>query len=140
MDYKQPLPVPDADTKPFWDGCREHRLTFQKCGECGHVRWPPSIICPRCHSQNMLWISSSGRGTIYSYVVYHQTYHPAFKDKLPYVVAIVEMEEGPHLLSNITGSNHDELKCDLPVVVHWEDVTEEISLPKFKLLGPRDER
>jgi uncharacterized OB-fold protein len=139
MNDERPLPKPNADTKPFWDGCCQHQLRFQKCRECGHVRWPPSIICPNCHSQNAIWILSSGRGKIYSYVVHHQAYHPAFRDKLPYVVAIVELEEGPHLLTNIIGSAHDHLRCDLPVVVNWEDVTQEISLPKFNLVDRRDE-
>ena len=139
MESERPLPVPNADTKPFWDGCRQHQLRFQKCGECGHVRWPPSIICPKCHSQNTEWILSSGRGKIYSYAVHHQAYHPAFRDKLPYVVAIVELDEGPHLLTNIIGSPHDQLECDLAVTVTWEDVTGEISLPEFKLLDRRDE-
>jgi uncharacterized OB-fold protein len=71
--------------------------------------------------------------------VYHQAYHPAFKDRLPYVVAIVELDEGPRLLSNIIGSPQDQLGCDLPVIVTWEDVTEEISLPQFKLLDRGDE-
>ena len=139
MNDERPLPKPNGDTKPFWDGCRQHQLKFQKCSECGQVRWPPSIICPNCHSQDATWILSSGRGKIYSYVIYHQAPHPAFKDKLPYVVAIVELEEGPHLLTNIIGSPHDHLRCDLPVVVTWEDVTKEISLPKFNLVDRCDE-
>ena len=132
MDNQRPLPLINGDTKTFWDGCRDHLLKFQKCRECGHVRWPPSIICPKCHAQGSEWILSSGRGKIHSYVVYHQAFHPAFKEKLPYVVAIVELAEGPRILSNIVGSPHDQLRCDLAVSVTWEDVTEEVSLPLFR--------
>jgi len=132
VSYKKPLPVPDADSKPFWEGCRKHELVFQKCAECGQVRWPPSIICPECLSQNTEWIDSGGRGKVYTYVVYHQAFHPAFEDELPYVVAVVELEEGPLLLSNIVGCPHDFVKCEMPVEVTWEDITEEFSLPKFR--------
>jgi len=132
VSYKKPLPVPDADSQPFWEGCRKHRLRIQKCAECGQVRWPPSIVCPECLSQNTDWIVSGGRGKVYTYVVYHQAFHPAFEEELPYVVAVVELEEGPLILSNIVGCPHDFVKCEMPVEVTWEDITEEFSLPKFQ--------
>ena len=132
MTYDKPLPKPDEDRKPFWDGCRAHKLLFQKCKDCKHVRWPASILCPKCHSQHTDWIQSSGSGKVYTYVVYHQTFLPAFKKTLPYVVAVVALEEGPHILTNIVGCRHDQVKCDMPVTVCWEDVTEEYSLPKFR--------
>ena len=135
MEYKKPLPKPNDDNRLFWEGCREHQLRFQKCVDCGHVRWPPSIICPICYSDNTDLITTSGRGTIFSFVVYHTAFHPAFEDDLPYVVAIVELEEGPRLLTNIVNCSHDELRCDLAVEVVWDDVTEEISLPKFSPLS-----
>ena len=116
MVYKKPLPRVNPDTKPFWDGCREHTLCFQKCVECDHVRWPPSMICPECHAARMD----------------RRAFDKAFKDDLPYVTAIVRLEEGPHLLTNITGCNPENVRCDMPVEVVWEDVTEEISLPKFR--------
>ncbi|MEA3224284.1 MAG: Zn-ribbon domain-containing OB-fold protein [Thermodesulfobacteriota bacterium] len=132
MSYNKPLPKINADTRPFWSGCKEHGLRFQRCKECGFVRWPPSIICPKCHSKNTEWIVASGRGKVYTYVVYHMAYHQGFKDELPYVVAIIELEEGPHFLSNIVGCGPDKVKIDMPVEIEWEDVTEEFSLPKFK--------
>jgi len=132
MEYLKPLPKLNADTKPFWDGCRNHELRFQKCTECGHVRWPPSIICPLCYSNRTEWIRASGKGKVFSFVVYHKAYHPAFEADLPYVVAIVELEEGPHFLTNIVGCDPDAVSCEMPVNVIWEDVTEEFSLPKFR--------
>ena len=89
MEYLKPLPKLNADTKPFWNGCSDHELRFQKCMECGYVRWPPSIICPLCYSNKTEWIRASGKGKVFSFVVYHKPYHPAFKIDLPYVVAIV---------------------------------------------------
>ena len=132
MTYEKPLPQPNADTKPFWDGCKEHQLRFQKCGGCGHVRWPPSIICPMCYSSSTKWIVASGKGKLYTYAIYHRAYHKAFKNDLPYVAGIVELEEGPHILSNIIDSDPNALRCDMPVEVVWEDITEEFSLPKFR--------
>lgn len=132
MSYNKPLPQPNPDTKPFWNGCKQHELRFQKCVNCGHVRWPPSIICPRCHSKKNEWIVSSGEGTVYTFAVYHLKYHEEFEDILPYTTAIVELEEGPHILSNIVKCDSSEIHCGMAVEVVWEDVTEDVSLPKFK--------
>ena len=132
MSDKKPLPQPNADTAPFWDGCREHELRFQKCAECGHIRWPASILCPTCHSQKTLWVTAKGRGKIYSYVIYHRAYHPGFEKDVPYVVALVELDEGPRMLTNIIGCRKEAVQCDMPVEVEWEDMEENISLPKFR--------
>ncbi len=132
MENLKPLPKVNADTRQFWDGCKSHELRFQKCKDCGHIRWPASIICPLCHSDNTKWIVASGKGKVFTFVVYHEAYHPAFEADLPYVVAIVELEEGPHFLTNIVGCNPGEVRCEMPVQVIWEDVTAEFSLPKFK--------
>lgn len=132
MEYKKPLPQPNADTRPFWDGCKKHQLRFQSCRVCGHVRWPPSIICPMCYSSDTEWIAASGKGKVYTFAVFHQGYHKSFEHDLPYVTAVVELDEGPHLLSNIVGCEPDEVKCDMPVEVMWEDVSEDFSLPRFK--------
>ena len=131
MTYMKPLPQPNADTKAFWDGCKEHQLRFQKCHDCEHVRWPPSVICPLCYSRYTDWIVASGKGIIYTFAVYHHSYNKAFDNEIPYVTAIIELEEGPHILSNIVDCNPGELKCDMPVSVVWDDITEEFSLPKF---------
>ena len=132
MADSRPLPKPNTDTRPFWQGCKEHKLRFQKCSHCDHVRWPPSIICPACHSAETEWIVVSGRGSIYSYVVYHSAFHPAFKDDLPYVTAVVRLAEGPLILTNIVDCTHSELECDMPVEVVWDDSSKEFSLPKFR--------
>ena len=132
MVYDRPFPKPNADTKPFWEGCQRNQLRFQKCRHCGHIRWPPSIICPNCHSPDTEWIVASGKGMIYSYVVYHVAFHPAFKSDLPYVTAIVKLTEGPLILTNIVGCKPSEIKCDMPVGVVWDDSIQGFSLPKFK--------
>ncbi|HEY42285.1 MAG TPA: Zn-ribbon domain-containing OB-fold protein [Dehalococcoidia bacterium] len=134
MVYQKPLPKPNADDRFFWEGCKEHKLLFQKCLDCGLVRWPPSIICPNCHSNATEVIEVAGRGKIYTYAVYHQAYHPGFEKDLPYVTAVIELDGGPHFLSNLIDCEPDEVKCDMPVEIVWEDITKEFSLPKFKLV------
>jgi uncharacterized OB-fold protein len=131
-NHSKPLPNVNDDTREFWSGCKEHELRFQQCKDCGHVRWPPSMICPRCHSRNAQSIVSSGKGKVYTFAIYHVAYHPGFQDDLPYVVADVELEEGPRLLTQIVDCAHDEIVCDMPVAVKWEEITEEFSLPKFR--------
>jgi len=130
--YDRPLPKPNSDTKPFWEGCQRHQLRFQKCCHCDHIRWPPSVICPNCHSSDAVWIVASGKGMIYSYVVYHVAFHPAFKSDLPYVTAVVKLTEGPCILTNIVGCRPSEIKCDIPVMVVWDDSIQGFSIPKFK--------
>jgi uncharacterized OB-fold protein len=132
VEYNKPFPNVNRDSKEFWAGCKSHELRFQKCKTCGHVRWPPSILCPMCYSKDTKWIVAEGKGRVYSFAVYHVAYHPGFENDLPYVVADVELEEGPRLLTNIVGCRPDVVKCDMPVEVTWEDITEECSLPKFK--------
>lgn len=132
MTYNKPLPKINADTKEFWNGCRQHLLKIQKCGDCGFVRYPPSFICPRCHSTETEWISASGKGSVYSFTVNHVAFHPAFLEDLPYVVAVVKLDEGPHMLTNIVGCDPADVRCDMPVEIAWEDVTDEFSLPKFR--------
>lgn len=131
-EYNKPLPNVNGDTKEFWAGCKEHQLRFQRCKSCGHVRWPASFICPMCYSKETKWIVAEGKGKVYTFAVYHVAYYPAFEIELPYVVVDVELEEGPRLINNIVGCQPDEVKCEMPVEMVWNDITEEFSLPKFK--------
>jgi uncharacterized OB-fold protein len=135
MSFDSPLPKPNADTRPFWEGCRRKELRFQKCRDCGHVRWPPSIMCPECHATDTEWIVADGRGVIYSYVVYHVAFHPAFKDKLPYVTAVVELHEGPRILTNIVDCDPSALRCDMPVEVIWGEIDRKLHLHRFRPAG-----
>jgi len=132
MAHEKPLPQPNADNVFFWDGCREHKLLVQKCLSCGLVRWPPSLICPGCNSRETEVIEATGKGKVYTYAIYHQAYHPGFESDIPYVTAVIELDEGPHFLSNLVGCEHNEIRCEMQVEVVWEGVSAEFSLPKFK--------
>lgn len=135
MPIDTPLPKINADNRFFWEGCTKHELRFQQCSDCGHVRWPPSDRCPRCLATGTSGLISKGIGRVYTFAVYHTAFHPGFKADLPYTVAVVALDEGPRLLSNIVGCAPDSVTCDMPVEVVWEDVDEEIALPKFRPLA-----
>lgn len=128
----RPLPVTDEDTKPFWDYCKAHELRVQKCSQCGELRYPPSPICPHCMSMTAEWAKLSGKGKVFSYIIVRRPYHPAFAKEMPYVAAIIELQEGIRMLSNVTGCKWDEVKIDMPVEVAFEDVSPEFALPKFR--------
>jgi uncharacterized OB-fold protein len=132
MTYEKPLPVINEDNAVYWEYCRKHELRMQKCSHCGHIRFPASILCPECHSMDSEWTKLSGKGKVYSYIIYRLAYHPSYKDDIPYTVGIIHLDEGPRLESNITGCQPEDIQIDMPVQVYFDDVTEDISLPKFR--------
>lgn len=130
--YTKPLPVPSPESQPFWDGARAHRLTIPNCSACGNCWFPPSTLCPGCGSADHGWIDASGRGRVHSFVTYHRLYHPGWEGEIPYVVAIVELEEGARLYANIVDIPVDDVRCDMAVEAIFDDVTEEVTLVKFR--------
>lgn len=127
----KPLPVATEDSQPFWEGCKSRELLIQRCDDCGHNRFPPSVICPRCMSMNAQWIKVSGKAKVYSWTIFHQVYYPAFD--LPYNVAIVELAEGPRMHTNIVGCKDEDIYIDMPLELVWEQIEDQdMFLPKFK--------
>jgi uncharacterized OB-fold protein len=133
-EYNKPLPRPNRLSAPFWEGTKRHELLLQRCDACGHVWFPPSTRCPRCLSTDYTWSKASGRGKVWSWIVMWQRYFPSFEADIPYNVAYVELDEGPRLMTNIVGCANGAIYCDMPVVVFFDDVTPEITLPKFRPL------
>jgi uncharacterized OB-fold protein len=131
-DYRKPLPIPSSNSAPFWEGCRNHELLMQRCDRCGNFTFPPSGHCTQCLASTLTWTKTSGRGKIYSYVVYHRAYHPGFEQEIPYVVALVELDEGPRLITNIVGCDVRSVCCDTPVEVIFEDAADQTTLYKFR--------
>jgi uncharacterized OB-fold protein len=131
-EYNKPIPVPSAESQAYWDGLRDRKLLMPRCDACGKYWFPPSLLCPHCNATNWTWASTSGRGRIFSYVVYHRVYHPGFADEVPYAVAVIELDEGPRMVSNVIGIAPDKLACDLRVQVVYQPITDTITLPKFK--------
>jgi uncharacterized protein len=129
--YLKPLPRPSVESQPFWDAARAHRLMLQKCRSCGKFWFPPSQRCMHCLSGEHDWTEVKGTGRVFSFVTYHRLYHKGWKTDLPYVVAVIELDEGPRLLSTITGCPVDKVACDMRVKVVFDDVTTDATLPKF---------
>jgi uncharacterized OB-fold protein len=125
-----PLPRPSQLSRPHWDGCREGVLRVQRCGRCGHRIFIPHPTCTHCHADALSWVTSSGRGTVYSYTIVHRPPRPAFE--VPYVVAIVELEDGWHMLTNLVEVAPEAVHVGMPVEVHFRAMSDEVTLPYFR--------
>lgn len=128
----KPLPQITPEAKEFWEGCRRRELLIQKCLACGVLRHYPRIMCSNCGSWDTEWVRASGKGKVYSWTVGHQAFHPGFVEDVPYASVIVELNEGVRLMTNVIDVNPEELYIGMPVEVVFEDVTDEITLPKFR--------
>ena len=129
---EKPLPRPSEDSAPFWEAAFKHELRMQRCNDCAHLRFPPALLCARCLSANAEWTRLSGRGTIYSWVIVHQSQHPAFNPDAPYNVVIVELEEGPRLHGNLLDCANDAIRIGLPVEVVFDEVSGDTALVKWR--------
>jgi uncharacterized OB-fold protein len=125
-----PLPAANAETLPWWEAAREHRLTAQRCTTCGALRHPPGPVCPACGSTQSDWQELSGRGVVYTFTVVHQQFVPA---DVPYVVVAVELEEGVRMVSNLVDASPSDIRIGQRVEVTWEDMGPALSLPRFRI-------
>jgi len=132
---EKPIPVITTESRPFWDGCRDGRLMLQQCGDCGGWIYYPRALCTHCHSDNLEWKQASGEGVIYSYTVCRRPAGPAFKEEVPYVVALIDLKEGPRMLSNVIGCAPEAVRIGQDVRVRFEALNDEVTLPKFELAG-----
>lgn len=130
--YAKPLPTLDDGNRPFWDAAKQGQLKLQQCTDCRHIRYPISHVCPKCLSEKSSWTALSGRGTVFSTIVFHQVYHQAFAQDVPYNVSLVQLEEGPRMFSNVVGVPPSSVKVGDAVQVVFGAVTPEITLPRFK--------
>ncbi len=131
-EYQFPLPMANMDDKSFWEGCRRHELLVKKCSKCGAIRFFPDLMCRQCHSFEYECIKASGKGQIWSFTTTHHAFRPGLKEHVPYTLIQVKLEEGPVLYSNIVDCKPENIECDMPVEVVFEDITEEVTLPKFR--------
>lgn len=133
-EYRKPLPRP-ADpqlTQPFWDAAKRHELVMPRCRRCNSYFWYPRQECPNCLLRDWQWEKVSGRGRLYTFTIVRQPQNPAFNEDVPYAYAIVQLEEGPRMITNIVGCPVEDLKVDMPVVAEFDDVTPEVTLVKFR--------
>jgi uncharacterized OB-fold protein len=130
--HKKPLPRVDEESKGFWEACARHELYLQRCRSCAALRYYPRALCPRCLADDTDWVLSSGKGSVYTYTVTYQNQAPGFREELPYVLAYVELDEGVRMLTNIVDCAPEEVRIGMPVQVTFEDVSDGVSLPRFK--------
>ncbi len=133
-DAKRPLPsLDEMDTAPFWSATKDKRLTYQKCDNCGAVVWHPRRHCTGCVDGTLSWHEASGAGTVYTFSVVRQSYHPFFRSLVPYAVAWIDLDEGPRILSNVVGVDDptSDISCGMKVKVSWEE-HDELNVPLFE--------
>jgi uncharacterized protein len=129
---KKPVPVVNDWARPFWDAARQEKLVIQKCNDCERHIFYPRIACPHCSSDNVEWTEACGKGVVYSYTVVENNAPSSFINDIPYVVAVVRLDEGVQMLSNIVGCDPYKVTCDMAVEVTFERLDDEFILPKFK--------
>lgn len=130
---KKPVPVVNPWVKPFWDAAREGKLIFQRCKKCGANIFYPRIACTNCFSDELEWVESCGKGTVYTYTVVESNCPSAFVGDLPFVIAVVKLAEpGVQMLTNIVDCDPAAVRCDMPVEVVFEPLDENFTLPKFR--------
>ncbi len=131
----QPKPLPNitAMNRPFWEAAQRGELSMQRCNDCNHYRYPISEFCPRCLSEAVTWTKLSGRGEVFSALVFYQVYNQAFRKDVPYNVSLIQLEEGPRMFSNVIGVPPMDVKVGDKVAVVFDRVNELVTVPRFKL-------
>jgi uncharacterized OB-fold protein len=132
--YNKPIPIPQPESDNYWEGAKAGELRLRKCDDCNQAYFYPRNICPDCGNNNTSWITASGKAKIHTFAIVHRPPHPGFMDDIPYVPAIVELEEGPRMATQIVNVEADpsKISIDMEVKVVFESITDEISLPKFE--------
>lgn len=133
-EYRKPLPNPlnREASAPFWEAARRHELVMPRCRMCDQLFFYPREICPLCLGSAIDWVRVSGRGRLHSFTVIHQPAHPAFRDDVPYIYALVQLDEGPRMIANLVDCPVEQAHVDMPVVAVFDDVTPEVTLVKFR--------
>jgi len=138
-DYAKPVPNPEHPelTRPFWEAAKQHRLVIPWCGRCSEYFWYPRQVCPRCLQDGWEWAPVSGKGRLYSFTLVYQPQNPVFNEEIPYPFAMIQLDEGVRIVSNIVDCVIEDLRVDMPLEVTFEDVTDEWTLFKFHPAGAR---
>lgn len=134
--YTGPVPVPTPESKPYWEAARRHELTLPRCRSCGKFHYYPRAVCPHCLSNALAWERVSGRGTLHTFTVVHRGLKD-FPLGTPYVLAMVELDEGPRMMTNLVGVDPDpaNVRIGMAVEVEFADVSDTVALPRFRPAG-----
>ena len=133
-EWKKPLPVVSGETRPFWEACRRGELLIQRCKSCREYQFYPRGICATCWTTDISWVKASGKATVWTYTVTNQNRSPGFAEEVPYVLAVVELEEGVKMFTNIVKCDPKNVIIGMPVEVTFAQATNQISVPYFKPL------
>ena len=126
------LPTPDPETQPYWDAARDGKLLIKRCRGCGEAFFYPRSFCPSCWSEDVEWEEASGRATLYTWSVVHRNDLPPFPDRVPYVAAVVDLDEGPRMMTNVEGCSFDELAVGMALQVDFRAESDDITVPVFR--------
>jgi len=134
---EMPVPAVNAETNGWWEAASQHRLVVQRCTDCGQTRHPPGPVCPRCRSTEAQWSELPGTGTVFTFTVVRQAFIPSLADRIPYVVAALELDgaDGARIVSNLIGIDPADVSIGLRVEVVWEDMGPELAIPRFRPAG-----
>ncbi len=130
--YDKLVPSPTPETQPYWDGLNQGRLRLQRCADCGKIRHYPRPVCDACWSMNTDWVDAAGTGTVHSWTIAHYAFHPGLKGDLPYILLTVDLPEGVRMNAQARGVEASALRVGLPVVVRFERVKNDLTLPVFE--------
>jgi uncharacterized OB-fold protein len=126
-----PKPVANADSLPYWNAAREHRLLIRKCKDCGTLHFMPRHLCPECWSDQLEWVESKGRGSVHSFTVIRRAPVATFAERTPYVVALIDLDEGPRMIANVVGEGALSVAIGDQVDVTFEDRGDGSVVPQF---------
>ena len=129
------LPRPTPETAAYWEGCRQGKLMIQRCGSCGHYQFYPRLVCTSCMSTPVEWARASGRGKVVSFTIVRQAISQAYAAEVPYVIALIQLDEGPTMMSNVIDCDPEQVKIGMPVEVTFETWSEDLTVPKFTVCG-----
>ena len=132
-EYSKPVPIPAEPelTRPFWEAAKRHDLVIPRCGACGRFFFYPRHTCPHCMASDWEWTPVSGSGRVYSFTLVRRPADPSFAGDVPYAYAVVELDEGPRMVTGIVDCPLEAIEINMPVQVRFDDVTPEWTLVKF---------
>lgn len=125
------LPTPEGDTLEFWEAARQERLLIRHCGDCGTYSYYPRPFCPDCWSERVVWHQACGEATLYSWSVVYRNDQPPFRDRVPYVAAVVELAEGPRMTTNVVDTPFDRLEVGMALRVRFMPISDDVTIPVF---------
>jgi uncharacterized protein len=126
------LPAPDPETQPFWDAARDGKLLIRRCDACGEAHFYPRPFCPKCWGTEVRWEEASGRASLYTWSVVYQNDLPPFPERVPYVAAVVDLAEGPRMMTNIVDCDRDALAVGMALAVTYRPIADDVTIPVFR--------